>query len=151
MLVDPYFAADDIQVWLPVVARRGVEIKVLTSRAGLRQRTLPGVAVKGRDLELEHVKRLSEGLKAAERDQVVNPTKIRLMRGKHPVIHDRFIVADDHVWLLGASLNEFGARGTMLVALPLPGEVLPELEKVWDTESVSLDERLGELTRNEDE
>lgn len=146
MVVDPYFAADDVKVWLPAVTNRGVEIQVLTSSAGLRHRTIQGVALKGRELEREHLSRLSAELTTAEDARLVNPTAVRVMRGKLPPIHDRFIVADDRVWLLGASLNEFGTRGTMLVALPSPGEVLLELEKVRDTaESVTLAERLIQL------
>jgi hypothetical protein len=35
----------------------------------------------------------------------------------------------------------------MLVELPQPGEVLPKLESVWESESDSIADRLAELTK----
>jgi hypothetical protein len=150
MIVDPYFTAAQVPVWLPSVVRQGVAIRVLTSKAGLRQQSIDGLSLKGSDLEAEHLNRLNSGLQAAQTQRLVNPTTVRVMRGKLPVVHDRFIVVDDQVWLLGASLNEFGTRGTMLVELPIPREVSSELEKVWADESVSLPDRLVELARGDD-
>ncbi len=144
LVVDTYFAARDVKVWLPAIANRGAEVRILTSSFGLQQQSLIGTALKGRDLEREQLRRLSSEIDSAERDQLLNPTTVRVMPGAHAPIHDRFVVADDRVWLLGASLNEFGTRGTMLVALPLPAEVLPELSRVWE-ESVPIAERLSAL------
>ena len=42
-------------------------------------------------------------------------------------IHDRFLVIDDRVFLLGSSLNRFGDRGTMIVQLHAPEIVREEL------------------------
>ena len=141
MVVDPYFSADDVDLWLPSVAARGAAVQVLTSKAGLRQIKLEGL--KNALLEKEHLTRLKSKLGVPTRD--LNPTTLRVMRGDQSPIHDRFIVVDDRVWLLGSSLNAFGKHGTMLVELPLPAEVLPKLERVWTEESDSLDERLAEL------
>jgi hypothetical protein len=131
ILVDPYFAADEIKVWLPSVATRGAEIQVLTSSHGLKQRSIPdappGKKLKGAALEKAHLERLVQGLIDAKKQNWVNPTTVHVMRGNPPPIHDRFLVADDRVWLLGSSLNQFGSRGTMIVELPLPGEVLPKI------------------------
>lgn len=53
-------------------------------------------------------------------------------------MHDRFLVVDVSVWLLGSSLNEFGSRGTMLVALPEPDAVTRRIEQAW-TQAVPLE------------
>lgn len=42
----------------------------------------------------------------------------RVLTGKKAELHDRFIVADDNVWMLGCSLNEFGSRATTLIRVP---------------------------------
>jgi hypothetical protein len=146
LVVDPYFSGDDVKVWLPSVTRRGAEIRVLTSSKGLQQIAIKESSAKGTSLEALHLERLRSEIATSERDRLVNPAAVRLMRGK-PAIHDRFILADGRAWLLGSSLNEFGSRGTMLLALPAPAEVSAEIESVWRSEdaSVGLGERIQEL------
>jgi hypothetical protein len=61
----------------------------------------------------------------------VNTITVRVMAGKKSAIHDRFFVVDDGVWLLGSSLNEFGSRGTMMVALHDPSPIRERLFEVW--------------------
>lgn len=49
--------------------------------------------------------------------QVGSNITCRIMRGK-AALHDRFIIADDKVWMIGCSLNEFGVRATTLIRVP---------------------------------
>ena len=56
-------------------------------------------------------------------------------------IHDRFLLCDDKVWMLGSSLNAYGTRGTMLLRLPEPKSVIQELERVWE-KAKTLEERI---------
>ena len=63
------------------------------------------------------------------------------MRGKCPAIHDRFITEPERLWMLGSSINAFGSRGTMMIAVPDPEPVARDLERVWD-DSQALDEYL---------
>jgi hypothetical protein len=146
LVVDPYFSADDVKMWLPSVTGQAAEIRVLTSSKGLQQIAITGASEKGTALEALHLERLRSEIANGERDRLLNPTALRLMRGK-PAIHDRFILADDRAWLLGSSLNEFGSRGTMLVALPAPAEVSAEIENIWKDQaaSVGLMARIQEL------
>ena len=44
--------------------------------------------------------------------------EIKVMPGKKSPVHDRFLIVDGTVWVLGASLNEFGSRGSLLMKLP---------------------------------
>ena len=53
------------------------------------------------------------------------------MAGDSAPIHDRFLVLDNDIWLLGSSLNEFGERGTATVRLPYAPEPLENIERVW--------------------
>ena len=41
----------------------------------------------------------------------------RVMKGK-AALHDRFIITDEKMWMLGCSLNEFGVRATTLIRVP---------------------------------
>jgi hypothetical protein len=44
--------------------------------------------------------------------------EIKVMPGQKSPVHDRFLIVDGTVWVLGASLNEFGSRGSLLMKLP---------------------------------
>jgi hypothetical protein len=148
LVVDPYFSWKEIAPWLPSVAHRGAEVRVLTSRAGLRQIAIEDPDVKGDARELLHLERFRKCLDESARDQNINPTSVRLMQGERPAIHDRFIVADNRAWLLGSSLNEFGSRGTMLVPLPTCEDIVRELDEVWRA-SVDLNILTAKLEKGE--
>jgi hypothetical protein len=62
----------------------------------------------------------------------MNPFEVRVMTGDRPAVHDRFLAVDDTIWHLGSSLNEFGSRGTMLLALPDPDAIRGDLLKAWN-------------------
>lgn len=148
LIIDPYFGADDAKPWLPTIAGNATEVQVLTSSSGLRQRGNRSSSLGARECELSQLEKLRDEIRALAEAGLVNATTIRVMMGAHPPIHDRFLVADDRVWLLGSSLNMFGLRGTMLVRLPSPLAVLPCLERVWSQESVSLDDAIAQLSSN---
>jgi hypothetical protein len=69
---------------------------------------------------------------------LVNPVEVRVALGRRAPIHDRFVVIDDRVWLVGSSLSELGARGTVVVQLQDPAPVLALIQQVWDTEAIPL-------------
>jgi hypothetical protein len=122
MIVDPYFAHEELGGFATVVGQYTVPIRVLSSAEVLRAEASPG---------LEKGEALQRALEHVTSTQQMNPIEIRVMTGSRPDIHDRFLLVDDRVWLLGSSLNEFGSRGTMMVALPDPRPVADQLHKVW--------------------
>ena len=63
--------------------------------------------------ELEELKATIE----EHNHRVGSKISCRLMRGK-AALHDRFVIADDKMWMLGCSLNEFGIRATTLIRVP---------------------------------
>lgn len=68
---------------------------------------------------------------------------MRLLTGKSS-LHDRFIIADDQVWLLGSSFNELGVRATTITKVPTVScrGFYALAEKWWsdDKETISLTE-----------
>jgi hypothetical protein len=145
LVVDPYFGADDVKLWLPTIGSGATEVQVLTSVAGLRQRSVAR-SLADRQRELEELEKLRNEIRAAAAEGLLNRTTVRVMMGASPAVHDRFLVADETIWLLGSSLNSFGTRGTMLVQLPLPLAVLPNLEQVWTGESIPLDDAISQFS-----
>ena len=76
----------------------------------------------------------------------VPPIVIKMMPGNRPDVHDRFLLVDDRVFLLGSSLGEFGSRGTTLLRLPYPELVRPKLEAAWNS-GVELDTKIASLSQ----
>lgn len=58
----------------------------------------------------------------------------RILRGSPSPLHDRFIVVDDRVYLLGSSLNEFGNRTTTIIKVPAPDELIRQAQTWWEDE-----------------
>ncbi len=65
----------------------------------------------------------------------------RLLNGQKAELHDRFIVADDQVWMLGCSLNEFGNRATTLIRVPKDyrQKLVDRAEEWWKDEILTED------------
>ncbi len=125
LFVDPYFGADEVGEFMLAVGQEDAPIKILTSAEVLREKvTKDGPAERGE--QLLGMLRQVEGIER------MNPIEIRVMTGSRPDIHDRFLVIDDHIWLLGSSLNEFGSRGTVMVGLPDPEPVREAIMSVWN-------------------
>jgi hypothetical protein len=120
MVVDQYFRRSELKFVL-VVPRARVPIRILSGRRGLVERDPSGVEA-GDALRLV-VDRLTSS-------PDTNPIDVRVMPGTTGV-HDRFIVVDGVVFLLGSSLNEFGTRGTMLLRVPDPEPIAANLEDAW--------------------
>jgi hypothetical protein len=128
LICDPYFGGDDLHRVVLAIANPRVTVRILASAMHLRRKT----GSDGARMEGEHLRaRLSEAMHA----QPSNPIEIRVMRGKKPPIHDRFIYADTRLWQLGSSINRFGSRGTGIVAVGDPAEFVEDVERVWSESS----------------
>ena len=70
--------------------------------------------------------------------QVGSNISCRLMRGK-AALHDRFIIADDKMWMLGCSLNEFGIRATTLIRVPqaYASKIIASTEQWWADDNIT--------------
>lgn len=62
----------------------------------------------------------------------------RIMKGK-AALHDRFIIADDKMWMLGCSLNEFGVRATTLIRVPqaYANKMILTVEDWWNNDELT--------------
>lgn len=125
-LVDYFFSDQDVGLLIPAVASLDVEIRVLTSKEGLKR---VGAGKDGFRAMAEKLERTVGSMVAKLRMQSV---QVRYMTGTKAPIHDRFLVVDDRVYLLGSSLNEYGSRATMLVRLRYPDVVRPHIERQWN-------------------
>jgi hypothetical protein len=131
LLIDPYFGAEELGEIMLAVGREDIPIRILSS-SELRKSV-------SEESKLDKGNHLFALLQKIRSQQRMNPFEIRVMPGARPAIHDRFLIIDKRIWLLGSSLNEFGSRGTMLLALPDPDAVRDDLMKAWnDSEALEV-------------
>lgn len=101
-ICDSYFDVDTLCQFIAPIKMPSVEVRVISSKERL-----------GAD-DKERLK-----LKAGEmREKGIANVRCRMLKGEKSALHDRFIVADEKVWMLGCSLNEFGKRATTLIRVP---------------------------------
>ena len=115
LIVDPYFAGRELLAFGHAVSRPNIDLRILTS-------TLFTAPCSGPQL-----------LDTLDRTFKSYPTKpeVRILTGKPPPVHDRFLVVDGTVWFSGNSLSTIGERAGMIVRLPDPEPVIVRLEAFW--------------------
>lgn len=121
-IVDPYFAGRELMAFGHAIRRRNVQLRILSSTAGLKKSELGATA-------LEAGQKLQE-IRATTFDGYSSKPEIRIL-GDSPAVHDRFLVIDGDVWFSGNSLNSIGERAGMIVKLPDPEPVAARLESFW--------------------
>ncbi len=148
LIVDPYFTTLYELIKFGLAPERpSVSVQILTSGKGFKQLAHEQCIQKSSEGIPDLLKLSKNKFEAKDYgkifDQfcqelskqsrtVINTIEIKVMTGKEPDVHDRFIVADNNVWLIGSSLNKFGKRLTTTVRLPDPDPVRNALERVWN-------------------
>ena len=117
ILVDPYITINDFFEYALEGTRRGLEVILLTGKDDFKKNQTPEL--------LERVKNL------AGQENI----RILGMTGR-PKIHDRFIMVDDDIWLIGGSLNFIGKRLSVMLKSPNPKPLEECLNKIIYGENV---------------
>lgn len=112
-LLDPYFGRSDLQQFALATTRHGLPFRVLTSADFCTSGDDP-------ELKIERGDALAKTLDSMRAQDSRLNIEIKVMAGQKSPVHDRFLIVDGTVWVLGASLNEFGNRGSLLMKLPEP-------------------------------
>lgn len=125
-ICDVYFNTSDFEEFIWGASSLSVDMRILTSKLGL-----PTDSAKE-----EMSMRVNE-----YKEKVGGKVTCRLLFGE-PILHDRLIIADEQVWMLGSSLNHFGAKATTLIRVPKAyrKRLIEKVEYWWsnDTESKEL-------------
>lgn len=127
-LVDPYARPKDVFDFLTFVRRSKCNLNILTTNLARR-------AVDDRE-KLE-VNTFEEGLLnciETFNQQGINSVEIRI--APRNLFHDRFLIIDDVVWLSGNSFGNIGAKGSILVKLPLPTPIITELKNIFQSSKI---------------
>lgn len=122
-LCDPYFATRDIVDFAYHIQSMGVKIRILNCKEYVK---------------IAEAKLLNATIKEYNSKFPGQPIECRLLKGKG-VLHDRFIIADDNIWFLGSSFNEFGKRATCISKIPKSSgkEIIKKIESWYQDDNSS--------------
>lgn len=120
IIVDPYFATRELFSFALATSVDDVGVTIMTSADVLQ-------ATDEADPRREKGEVLFDELKAIGKRAKID---ILVMTGSPPLVHDRFLVIDQSVWLSGNSLNEIGKRAGVIVKLPDPEPVIRFLDGI---------------------
>lgn len=124
MLLDPYFGAPDLY-YAYLLQNTSVPMQIISSAAFLK---LKVTVSKKKIRQAFLLKRALEKFKHAFPHQ---PIEIKVLPGAASPLHDRYIVVDENVYLLGSSFNEFGSRATALIKVPHPEPMISQALNWW--------------------
>jgi len=121
-LFDPYFSARAFLRFVLAVAPGNAKVEVFTSASHLKTR-----------LRSDPTRRELDAVHSAMNQITARGIDARLFvlsGGAHPM-HDRFVVVDEsRAWMSGNSLSAIGRRTSVLLELPLAGDVIDRLKDV---------------------
>ena len=120
ILCDPYFSRDDFLTYGIVISSLDITLHIVTSENFI------GQPVK-KESKVIQADGLADVLRQCEKIKV----ECHVLQGnERSPLHDRFMVIDNDVYILGSSFSEFGARATTLYQVPNP-EILREEALKW--------------------
>ena len=122
-VVDPYFEANNLEDYIYPLRSADVKIRILSSK----------------ELSVEKACALLDAIKCYNLNSKPSRIDCRLSRGDHPIMHDRYLIAEDAVWLMGCSFNDFGSRATTIVKIPNAAakNIISATEKWWSSEELT--------------
>lgn len=134
IVADPYFGVLQIPQYLLAITNNQVHVTILTSKLAFE------LSSDSENNNEPNFSKVSLMTKFKKFEKEINKFKlsgnshfeVKVLQGKSPDLHDRFLVIDNEVWFLGNSLNTLGTRASMIIKLPNPDEVLEELDKMTE-------------------
>lgn len=128
MILDPYFGAADL-FYVYIMKSISVPIQIISSAAFLKKKI-------NKDSPLTYADSLLDELEKFRKNIPQQKVECKMLNGsnKSP-LHDRYIIIDETVYLLGSSLNEFGNRATTLVKVPVPERIIEKAISWWNSDA----------------
>jgi hypothetical protein len=149
MVADPYFGARQILQFLHAVPSTQIDFTILSSRLAFEGEYAEGADIRGdnvegtsslqgesavsfrrAELELERLTGFERALETLGK-RGMKSVEARVLGGKTPPLHDRFLVIDDEVLFLGNSLNALGDRASLILRVPDSQPILLKLSAMW--------------------
>lgn len=119
-IVDAYFDADALAHIVSSVTRSMVSVMIMAGGKHLSKNS-------DHDASRKRAHLLEDAVRTSPFSSRIDA---RVMYGKEAAFHDRFLVVDERVWLVGCSFNALGDRASMVVQLKHSQQVLDLIERV---------------------
>lgn len=134
MILDPYFGSGDL-IYVITIQNISLPIQIISSVDYLERSIKKDDQKEPRTLKKlkskTYAHQLQEGIKGFKKLYSQQTIECRVLKGSPSPLHDRYIVVDDDVYLLGSSLNEFGARATTIIKVPTPKRLIEQAIEWW--------------------
>lgn len=144
IFVDPYFGMDDIYNY--ALINPNIKIEILTGFSaleGLYDGRRGFKRQQGSVMhEFMHSKKIQDNYRIELR---IMPT----LKNK-PIIHDRFIISDDRVYMFGPSFCEIGSRVGVSVRLSESRNIMDIIEAIWAQSTPLMDLPTSDLNPDDD-
>lgn len=124
-ICDPYFDIEAFDEFIWHIKKLNVSVNILSSKEGFNKKQL---------------KELKQRIDIYNK-KIKNQISCKVLIGKESRLHDRLIIADDNVWMLGASLNHFGERATTLIRVPkeYKPKMIDTITQWWNNSEIAED------------
>lgn len=134
IFLDPYFGAVDLY-FVYILKSVSIPVQIISSAAHLGNKIAKDVSTTHADLLLKELDEFRQKF-------TYQRIECKVLKGsnKSP-LHDRYIVIDEAVYLLGSSFNEFGSRATTLVKVVAPEQMIRKALDWWaDAENETIED-----------
>lgn len=131
-ICDPYFDINVLKNYVFDVKNVRVNIKIIMEKTWK---------------DITEAKKIWAAINAYNGVEQLSSISCRVLKGECS-LHDRYIVADDAVWLLGTSLNNIGNKVSTIIKIPSAAakNVISSLENLWlRKNSDTLDRRIKRI------
>jgi hypothetical protein len=125
LLCDPYLSAADVVDFAAFATTSRMKVRLLGAAAFLGKKSPVAGSREGERLAAQ-IAKTSEADKS-----LLLECKVLLGREKSP-IHDRFLMLDERVFVIGSSLNELGSRLATIYRVPNGPKMAGVLEGWWN-------------------
>lgn len=158
IILDPYFTVKDL-LYVYNISNISVPVQVISSAAMLSGYTVREEKVSclqelwariktmlnskaARPAKLTHADVLAGSIASHQAAFPEQTILCKVLKGSKSPLHDRYLVVNNDVYLLGSSLNEFGNRTTTVIKVPAPQKMIEKALDWWkdDTECITLSE-----------
>lgn len=132
-IVDPYFGINEFVDYIIPIKLQSIPIKIISSKLHLKQLNNQLSKSKVKTLNArEYIKSIIKELSLKN----ISKVSCRLMTGENPISHDRFIVADNNVWIVGCSLNQLGGRAAVIARVPqgYAPKIIRQIKTWWNND-----------------
>lgn len=101
----------------------------------------------------KHAELLLDKLNELRRKVPLQSLECKVLKGGDTSkLHDRYIVSDDSVYLLGSSFHEFGGRATTIIKVPVATDMIEKADEWWNDEhSTDLEQFVEHLKNTSDD